>query len=471
MTSTKSGRNRGVMLDAVYRAMSLEFGADLDDATYEHLLRVSDVLFHRAALDDACGLRRQAASNEARGVGRLVGQLRCAGVDDDPYRLLEKSASALTGESRATIESVLRLLAKTDLPELGIRADAGRSAAESAAMNWLGREADAKVTARDVETYLRQSRRFSGRVLSVRQLSGGFSKTTLLIELDSPINGENGHRELVVRQVTPGRDSHTLSPEFDVLRYAFEHDVAVAEPLWIEPEANPLGGPFFASSRAPGENPGDVFGAREGVDKGAGLALAASLGQLHGVPINGAPKTPVEPMVRKSDLLDAIEQQSVSVGNSPTQSDVDGQPLHALLFEWLRANAPGDVAEPVLLHGDPGFHNMLVDGHTLTAMLDWERSRIGDAAQDLAYVKPYVRDVIPWNEFMDAYCAAGGKRPSEDVMHFYTVWQDAWRFAGAHRGRARLISGGRGLLDGVLALLHAPRFLIGALESAYGVTL
>lgn len=104
-------------------------------------------------------------------------------------------------------------------------------------------------------------------------------------------------------------------------------------------------------------------------------------------------------------------------------------------------------------------------------MLDWERSRIGDAAQDLAYVRPYLRNVVPWEEFVDTYCAAGGRAPSETAMHFYTVWQDTWRFAGAYRARARLLGGGRGLLDGVLSLLHAPRFLLSALESAFGVAL
>lgn len=473
MASTETRRDCGVMLDAVHRAMSREFAADLDDATYEHLLAVSDALFHRAALDDSCRFRRAASSERVRDVVARSGCRDVSAQDCDPFPIVDAVVPELVGKvgDGGDIEPLLTLLAFTDLPELGIRADATRTAVESAAMNWLGREADAGVTSDQVQAYLRSTQRFGGNVRSVRQLSGGFSKTTLLVDLDSDLDGETGCREVVLRQITPGRDSHTLGPEFDVLRFAFRHGVAVAKPLWIEPESNPLGGPFFASSRAAGDNPGDVFGARAGVEKGAGVALADALGHLHSVPTDGVPRTPVDPMVRKSDLLAAIEQQSSSVANSASRSNVPGHPLHALLFAWLRAHVPGDVSDPVLLHGDPGFHNMLVEGGNLTAMLDWERSRIGDSAQDLAYVRPYVRDVVPWDEFMDAYCAAGGKPPADDVMQFYTVWQDAWRFAGAYRARARLLEGGRGLLDGVLSLLHAPRFLLGALESAYGVTL
>jgi hypothetical protein len=113
----------------------------------------------------------------------------------------------------------------------------------------------------------------------------------------------------------------------------------------------------------------------------------------------------------------------------------------------------------------------LVQDGSLTALLDWERARVGEAAQDLAYVRPHVCKVQPWEDFLAAYCAAGGERPDEERMRFYSVWHETWRFVGAYRGLGRLLSQPRSLLDGVLGLLHAPRFLLAGLENAFEVTL
>ncbi len=55
----------------------------------------------------------------------------------------------------------------------------------------------------------------------------------------------------------------------------------------------------------------------------------------------------------------------------------------------FEAHLPFCAAERSLLHGDFGFSNVLVDGETVTAVLDWAESRYGDFIYDVAYLDYY----------------------------------------------------------------------------------
>jgi hypothetical protein len=54
-----------------------------------------------------------------------------------------------------------------------------------------------------------------------------------------------------------------------------------------------------------------------------------------------------------------------------------------LAFERLASLCHG--VEPVLLHGDPGSHNVFTDGTRIKAVLDWEDCLAGDPVFDLAF--------------------------------------------------------------------------------------
>jgi aminoglycoside phosphotransferase (APT) family kinase protein len=469
--SGRPGTPRAAVLDAVHTALQRDLADSGGDAdSYAHLLGVADVVLHRAVLEDLREVRRGSASR----LGRLVDELAPDSVGlaaPSPHARVEAAAERIAGGSVAPrlTERILRELVASDLPELGRVSTPEREAAATAAMDWLGRDAPATVTVPATAAYLAARSPSGGgpAVRSVRQLSGGFSKTTLLVA----VAGAAGPEEIVLRQVPPGRDASTLAAEYEVVRFAWENGVAAPEPLWLEPDDNALGGPFFATRRVPGSNLGDVFGPRPGTGPEAAIGLAQALAHLHRLDPRDVPATPVAAMVSAEEIVTGVRQQEEQVALA---ARVDGDvphPLHALLFAWLRTHAPGDVPRPVLLHGDPGFHNMLVDGGKVQALLDWERARVGDPAQDLAYVRPHVMRVQPWEEFLAAYCDAGGEEPDEQRLRYYSVWHDAWRFAGAYRGRSRLLTRPRMLLEAVMGLLHAPRFLMSGLQTAYGVDL
>jgi aminoglycoside phosphotransferase (APT) family kinase protein len=458
------------VVDAVNAVLQRDLAiSGSDTGSVEHLLTVCDVLMHRAILDETREARRLRAAPRLADLAAAVLDRSDA---SEIYGRIEDASTivAAAAESSDAVEQILRILAETDLPELGRATVPDRDVAEVAAMDWLGRDAVPEVGAELIQQYLIEHRAEDGprAVRSVRRLSGGFSKVTLLVAAD----GKDGPEEIVLRQLQRGRgDARGLAAEFAVVRFAWAHDVAAPEPLWAELDEGLLGGAFFATRRAAGSNLGDVFGPRPGTSPEVGLGLARELAHLHRLDPGPLTAAPVPPMRTRAEILGQVDDCAEQVAAAAAVDGNTAHPLHALLFGWLRANAPEDVARPVLLHGDPGFHNLLVADGVVQALLDWERARVGDAAQDLAYVRPHVTRVQPWEQFLEAYCAAGGEAPDEMRIRYYSVWHDAWRYGGSYRGRSRLLTQPRSMLDAVMGLLHAPRFLLSGLCTAYGVDL
>lgn len=52
------------------------------------------------------------------------------------------------------------------------------------------------------------------------------------------------------------------------------------------------------------------------------------------------------------------------------------------IHDWLCDHLPRDT-DQTIVHGDFGFHNLLVDGDEVSAVLDWELATIGDPLTDL----------------------------------------------------------------------------------------
>jgi aminoglycoside phosphotransferase (APT) family kinase protein len=65
---------------------------------------------------------------------------------------------------------------------------------------------------------------------------------------------------------------------------------------------------------------------------------------------------------------------------------VDTVPLLAVARRVLGATMPDDDSLPVLVHGDIGPGNFMIDEGHVTAMLDWEMAHVGDPHEDLAWM-------------------------------------------------------------------------------------
>jgi aminoglycoside phosphotransferase (APT) family kinase protein len=96
-------------------------------------------------------------------------------------------------------------------------------------------------------------------------------------------------------------------------------------------------------------------------------------------------------------------------------------------FAWLRANLSLIDDQPVIVHGDFDMRNVLsVSGH-LSAVLDWELSRLGHRMEDLAYILYEVEQAMPWEDFVAAYRRAGGGIVDEAQIRYFVIWSAVWR--------------------------------------------
>jgi aminoglycoside phosphotransferase (APT) family kinase protein len=105
-----------------------------------------------------------------------------------------------------------------------------------------------------------------------------------------------------------------------------------------------------------------------------------------------------------------------------------------------------DGAAPATLHGDFHARNVLVERHAASmraCLIDLDGLRRGPALLELgAWIgdRMYLallegadarRDEATWRALIDAYVAAGGKRPDAQALRWATAWslftQRAWR--------------------------------------------
>ncbi|KAA9160516.1 phosphotransferase family protein [Amycolatopsis acidicola] len=312
-------------------------------------------------------------------------------------------------------------------------------------------------TPAEITAYLRGRRPDSAdEAHRVRMIRGGFSKRTILVS--ATLDGVG--REVVLRQVPAGRKARSLAPEFAVVRALHEAGIPVPEPLWIEPEANALGGAFFVTARASGENFGDVWGG-SGVSKEICAEIARIYARIHLADVHGV-ETPVSPRSTPDELRQTLDWQSSTL----RKREITIEPPLASLFSWLRENIPANPGTASLLHGDAAFSNLLIEDGHVSAILDWEMAHFGDPAEELAYLRPSIEPVLPWEDFLDEYEQAGGRRPDNASLRFFEVWSHVWRHIGCLWLSQNFVSTGR-YAAAVAAFVHGPRFLQQALRSAF----
>lgn len=410
------------------------------DATeeLERLLVVTEDLLARATFDDSAQLRRAAAD------GRLDPGLRGTTSSAE----LADRIDTLDVSSDAVREAVavLRECELGTAPTLRQRQPRPPAA---------GTSADA------LADYLRTR----GELVAVDSVAGGFSKETLLVS----VRGQNGVEDLALRKVAAGRVADSLAGEYAVLSFVAAGNLPVATPLWLDLEGGELGAALFVTSRMPGHPVGTVTGPSADATADLARQLATVLGRLHSLDVSELDTLPRPPTATGPDLLAAIEEREKVIRQvGETAPQTPGLALHRVLLAWLRTHLPPPDAPTVLVHGDVGFHNLLVADGELSALLDRELAHLGRPAEDLSYVRPSVEGLLPWPEFVEHYLAAGGVPATEAELRFFTVWQDVWRATSCLRLRTKFALDPSRLADGVSGLLLGARFLDSALQTAFG---
>jgi aminoglycoside phosphotransferase (APT) family kinase protein len=288
---------------------------------------------------------------------------------------------------------------------------------------------ECSVTPAQITAYL--ARRLPGSpdvaARSVSVVPGGRSKETILVTL-------TGTAELpptvILRKDRPvGVLATRATDEFAVIRAVHEYGgVPVPEPYFAEREGHELGdGTFLIMECVAGHKAGEHFpdlAAPAEHREEIGLQLAAALARLHSLPLERLAGT----SLGKPQAAPTTESVAATIGAIGARIDeLTGPPCATagLAREWLVEHADDVVPAPrlSLLQGDFGFHNMLVDGARVTALVDWEGASVGPPARELAAAYNAANALMPWSDFVDAYVRAGGSPEDADprAIGYYRV--------------------------------------------------
>ena len=228
-----------------------------------------------------------------------------------------------------------------------------------------------------------------GTVRRAWRLTGGVSAEVTAIEVERP---DGPPTRLVVRRhgdADRERNPHVARDEFNLLRIAQAHGLAVPEPYHLDESRDLFPTPVLVTEFVEGDTelaPSDLA---DYVSQ-----AAAQLAKIHGVP--DAPD------------LSFLPRLGRGFGERPAQLDAsldEGRIRDALEAAWPLSGGN----EPVLLHGDFWPGNLLWRDGALVAVLDWEDAHVGDPLADLAdarleYLWAFGRDAM--REFTDRYRAA-----------------------------------------------------------------
>jgi len=229
----------------------------------------------------------------------------------------------------------------------------------------------------------------------------GMSNETLLLSACWQERGEPRQERLVARLAPDQRDvpvfpSYDLERQFEVIRLVGElSDVPVPRVWWSEPNPGPIGTPFFLMGHVDGRVPPDVmpytFGdnwlhdADETDQRCLQDATVSVLARLHAV--DGAEERFA--FLRPDAPGDTPLRRRVATARAWydfAAADGFASPLVEQGFAWLDAHWPATEGETVLSWGDARIGNVLYDGFTPAAVLDWEMATLGPRELDLGWL-------------------------------------------------------------------------------------
>jgi aminoglycoside phosphotransferase (APT) family kinase protein len=237
------------------------------------------------------------------------------------------------------------------------------------------------------------------RDVRIESLSGpgttGFSNDTLMFDLAWREGGEPRERALVVRikptgyQIFPDYD---LARQFRIQARLAGTPVPVARMYWEEPDASPLGAPFYVMERVAGRIPTDnppyhvggwvteTLPEQRAALWWSGVEVLAQIHRLdwraRGLDFLDAGSRPGRHLERQLD--DYARYLEWAARGKP-------MPLCEAGLAWLRANRPPPCEAPALCWGDARIGNMIFRDFRCVAVLDWEMAVIGDPEQDLGW--------------------------------------------------------------------------------------
>lgn len=281
------------------------------------------------------------------------------------------------------------------------------------------------LNAETLQSYLRRKlpERKNLVVTALKPLYGGFSKQTTLFSMRDDVHGE---QPLVMRAEKKSKlvylGGTDITREFTCVRYLHKKGLPVAEPLWVEPDADIFGTRFMVSRQVPGKAVGIGIADMGSLPKATQVSLLTTLAKIHQTPIDASDAdfaaSNLADWIAYPTLQDNTRAWVIYWKEQLDRAGCPSTPLVERVCGWLIDNVPREEIRPAVVHGDYGLANILIDGDQVGTVLDWELSYFGDPAYDFTnFMHRYDRSLL------DLYEQAGGQRISEYRFFYYLMFR------------------------------------------------
>jgi aminoglycoside phosphotransferase (APT) family kinase protein len=229
--------------------------------------------------------------------------------------------------------------------------------------------------------------------------SGGLSSTSLMFEAEWTSAGTR-QRGAYVARLAPEHSAVPVFPRYDlpgqfeiIAQVAARCGVPLPRLRWNQPDGGPLGTAFFVmdqvDGRVPLDNPPYVFGGwllEATPEERAHLQRESVrvLAELHAIAEPAAAFPALRPPPGTGSLRWHVDQQR-DYYRWALADDGIAIPIIERSLRWLDEHWPAETGPDVLSWGDARIGNIIYDGFTPAAVLDWEMAALGPRELDVAW--------------------------------------------------------------------------------------
>lgn len=290
-------------------------------------------------------------------------------------------------------------------------------------------------------------------VLELRRLMGGFSKETYIVRLEAG----GGEQTIVIRKDGYGLPTgSSVVSEYAVLQEAYGAGVPAPRPLWLESDLSHFGTAFMAVGFARGEPAHLTVPTDHATRLKWVQSLAEAMATLHRLTVR-----------TDADVRAVLRADIARLQQQIEERERHPHPGIAFGLAWLVDHLDDLAGRPACrVHGDAGFHNMLMCDGQLLALLDWEFSHHSDPVEDLIYIRPFIDQIEAWPQFLEIYEAKTGFRFDEKAARFFAVWKSARNMVACMGSlNSLLLPGVKDVPLSVSGTIYIPKFEIELLHS------
>lgn len=210
-------------------------------------------------------------------------------------------------------------------------------------------------------------------IASADELTGGASRTSFILTAAS---GKKYFLRMDLGNGPLSGTQYSLAREYNVLEFLQDKDVPVPGMLGYSAEHDAILMDFVPGHTSYERTSTPVEEAVLQQDLIASIVQLQKVdaSELKALGASGAP------------LGEAIRQDLAEWCDLYNQHVAPRNPLLDFCLNWLSINVPDAGTQPVIVHGDIGPGNFLIDEGRVRALIDWEMVRVGHPLEDLACI-------------------------------------------------------------------------------------